>query len=248
MSLFSFSRSWGITSLRSHYCSPLTILQRSFFAEFYKRVLRALHERWGDWGFPLNFCTWLPMWPWASDVTMSITFHLSVPPTPRAAKHPASTRRLIWLVSASYCLAVKAISHTTPAHVPQLLLLSEIPEARRSWSAWHTPHQVLLWPTGSKKSPITELCLETSGEESSHKSLLLTGTPPAHVLTSQGLVMWPSASAPCHITRHKVALSLWKCLWNAQWDSVLILKDTALCYSNIQWQQRQIYLLPSLLT
>lgn len=181
---------------------------------------------------------------------MNIPFHLSVPPTPRAAKHPASTRRLIWWVSASYCLAVKAILHTTPAHVPHLLSLSEIPEARRSWSAWHTPppHQVLLWPTGSKKSPITELCLETSGEESPHKSLLLTGTPPAHILSSQGLVTWPSASAPCHITGHKVALSLWKCLWNAQWDSVLILKDTALRYSNIQWQQRQIYLLPSLLT
>ena len=195
MSLFSLSRSLGKISLRSHCCSPLTLLQHSFFAELYKRALMALHERRGDRGFPLNFCTWLPMWPWASrdhehhiwpwasHLTVSITFHLSLPPIPRPPKPPASTRRLIRLASASYCLAVKAISHTSPARVPQLLLLSEIPEARCSWSARHTAHQQLLWPTGSKRSPVTELCLETSREESSHKSLLLTGTPPGHTFT-----------------------------------------------------------------
>lgn len=141
---------------------------------------------------------------------MSITLYLSLPPIPRSAKPPAFTRRLIWLVSASYCFVVKVISHKPPARVPQLLLFSEIPEAQHSWSAWHTAHQQLLWPTGSKRSPVTEHCLETSGQESYHKNLLLRGTPPGHPFISQGLVMWPSASVSCHTTGHKAALSLWR--------------------------------------
>lgn len=75
------------------------------------------------------------IWPWASHLTMSITFHLSMPPIPRLVKPPTFTRRLIWLVSASYCFVVKAISHTSLC-VPQLLLFSENPEARCSWPAW----------------------------------------------------------------------------------------------------------------
>lgn len=210
MSLFSLSRSWGKTSLRSHYCSPLTLLQHSFFAELCKKGTEVTTSEMRRLRVPLNFCTWLPTWPWASHVTMSIMLHLSLPPIPRSAQPPASTRRLIWLASASYCLAVKAISHTSPAHVLQLLLVSEIPETRCSWSAWHTAHQQLLRPTGSKRNPMTELCLEMSGQESSCKSLLLTGTPPGHTFTSQGLVMWPVTSVPCHITGHKVALPLWR--------------------------------------
>lgn len=161
MSFFSLSRTWGKISLRGHYCSSLTVLQHSFLAELCKRALRALYQ---------NFSTWLLTWLLASHLTMSITFHPSLPPIPRPAKPPASTGRLLYHILLSYCLEVKATSHTSPACVQQLLLLSEIPEARCSWWVWHTVQQQLLWPIRRKRSPITELCFEMSGEESSCKS------------------------------------------------------------------------------
>jgi len=41
-------------------------------------------------------------------------FHFFLPPIPRPAKSPASTRRLILLLFDSHCLEVKAMSHTLP--------------------------------------------------------------------------------------------------------------------------------------
>lgn len=93
----------------------------------------------------------------------------------------------------------------------------------------HPPSHQYMWPNFSYSLKYQKQLLSSKHSCSAHRkqdescdwtllgnewpkvfSLLLTGAPPGQWFLSQGPLMWPSASALCHTTGHKVVLLLWR--------------------------------------
>lgn len=114
--------------------------------------------------------------------------------------------------------------------MPPLLLFSEIPDIRCSWSTYSPPKAALA--CRKQEEPQHWTLFESEGKRAlPHKSLLPAEAPSGHTLTSQ-----PShaalTSACSHITGPKAALSLWRRKHLTNLDKCPNLKDTELCYSN----------------